>query len=653
MTHEKYIEALAKLNVWAHAYYVLDTPLATDDEYDTLYHEVLAFEKENPSLLSDESPTQRVGGAVLDSFKKGAHIERMWSLEDVFNKDELSAWVERIYKSFPDATFICDPKFDGASLNLLYEDGKLKQALTRGDGFIGEDVTQNAKTIRSIPLAIPFKESIEIRGEVVIFKDDFEKINSERLKQNLQPFANPRNAAAGSLRQLDSAITAKRKLHFIPWGIGENPLKIDSFFDAMSEICEYGFKAHGLRQKCISIEQIEHAYERLVHKRDSHHIMLDGMVVRVDNLGYCKELGYTIKAPRFACAYKFPAIEKRARLISISLQVGRSGVITPVANLEPVEIDGAVVSRATLHNFDEIARLDIREGDFVSIIRSGDVIPKIIRAFKESRDGSEREIMRPNVCPECGGELLVEEVLIKCQNLSCPARIKNSLIHFASKKCLNIEGLGERIVEQLFLAGLIKEFENIFALNMDSLLMLEGFKEKKAQNLLDSIETVKGCELWRFINALGIEHIGEGAAKRLSSEFGLRFFEASEIEIVQRDGFGEEMARSLVEFGRVNGARIKRLLEIIKPKIPAKIEAASDSPIFGKSFVITGTLSRSRDEVAARLESLGAKVVSSVSKKTDFVLYGDAAGSKLDKAQSLGISCITEAELSMIVPLWG
>jgi DNA ligase (NAD+) len=376
--------------------------------------------------------------------------------------------------------------------------------------------------------------------------------------------------------------------------------------------------------------------------------MLDGMVVRVDEIAYQRELGYTIKAPRFACAYKFPAIEKKARLLSITLQVGRSGVVTPVANLEPVEIEGAMISRATLHNFDEIKRLDVREGDWVSLIRSGDVIPKIIQPFAHLRSGEEKPLSRPTHCPECGSELLVEEVLIKCQNLSCPARIKNSLIHFASKKALNIDGLGEKIIEQLFEAGLIKEFEDLFSLTKESLLSLEGFKEKKAQNLLDAIQGVRGCDLWRFINALGIEHIGEGAAKKLSHAFGLAFHLQNHEAIIALEGFGEEMAQSLLEFCRVNHGRIEHLLELIKPLAPMQL-TPQDSPIAGKSFVITGTLSAPREHFVELLTSLGAKVVSSVSKKSDFLLYGESAGSKLEKARELGVRCVNEEELREIL----
>ncbi len=648
MNPDQYSQAIERLNAWAHAYYVLDAPLATDEEYDQLYHEALAFERQNPERIHPASPTQRIGGAPLEGFQKASHLERMWSLEDVFDFGELKSWAERLYKQFPHATFVCDPKFDGASLNLLYEEGRLVRAATRGDGLIGEDVTQNARTIPSIPLSIPLLERIEIRGEVVIPKEDFEKLQEERLRENESPFANPRNAAAGSLRQLDPAITAKRKLRFIPWGVGAHPFRTGSFFEIMKSLESYGFIRSPERTRCHNIHEIERVYTLLVSERSTHPVMLDGMVVRVDEIAYQRELGYTIKAPRFACAYKFPAIEKKARLLSITLQVGRSGVVTPVANLEPVEIEGAMISRATLHNFDEIKRLDVREGDWVSLIRSGDVIPKIIQPFAHLRSGEEKPLSRPTHCPECGSELLVEEVLIKCQNLSCPARIKNSLIHFASKKALNMDGLGEKIIEQLFEAGLIKEFEDLFSLTKESLLSLEGFKEKKAQNLLDAIQGVRGCDLWRFINALGIEHIGEGAAKKLSHAFGLAFHLQNHEAIIGLEGFGEEMAQSLLEFCRVNHERIEHLLGLIEPLAPMQL-TPQDSPIAGKSFVITGTLSAPREHFVELLTSLGAKVVSSVSKKSDFLLYGESAGSKLEKARELGVRCVNEEELGEIL----
>lgn len=640
---QDYSLMVEKLQKMAYAYYVLDDPIATDEEYDLLYHKVKEFEESNPHLINPSSPTQRVGDIPLEEFEKNTHLQRMWSLDDVFNPQELQEWVNRIYKSYPNATFVCSPKFDGASLNLCYENGLLQSATTRGDGIQGELVTQNAKTIHSIPLQIPYLGKIEIRGEVVITKKNFEKINAERLENNENLFANPRNAAAGSLRQLDSKIASKRKLNFIPWGSGFNQSNSESFYELLREIFSYGFFTPPFLKHCKNIEEIEEAYQKILSYRDSYPMMLDGMVVIVDEIPIQKQLGFTIKSPRFSCAYKFPAIEKSSKILDITLQVGRSGVITPVAELEPVEIEGAMISRATLHNFSEIERKDIRIGDQVIIIRSGDVIPKIIKPLSALRNGSEKPIIKPTHCPICSSELLIEEKFIKCQNLSCEARVKESLAHFVSKKALNIDGLGEKIVFQLFDEGLIHTLKDFYSLKKEDLLKLEGWKEKKAQNALEGIAQTQGVELWRLINALGIEHIGEGASKKLQNTFGLEVFEKSFEDFIHIDGFGEEMAKSMAEFISVNAREIQTLLSIIQPSIPNKTLPTS-SIFLGKSIVLTGTMSKDREAIKAELESLGAKVSSSVSKKTDYVIYGESAGSKLAKAQELGVKCLNEKE---------
>lgn len=638
-----YLEKLQQLKAMAYAYYVLDNPIATDEEYDILYHQIQAYEDQNPHLIDPSSPTQRVGDTPLDEFTKNPHLERMWSLDDLFNDQDLQEWMDRIYKTHPHSSFVCSPKFDGASLNLCYEDGLLVSATTRGDGQIGELVTQNAKTIHSIPLTIPIKSQIEIRGEVIIDKTHFESLNAMRLNQGENLFANPRNAAAGSLRQLDSQIVAKRKLKFIPWGLGSNYLDSVSFFDTLNQVFESGFLKPPFVKHCKTMDEIKACYQEILSNRDSYPIMLDGMVIVVDEIPTQKTLGFTIKSPRFACAYKFPAIEKHSIINSITLQVGRTGVITPVAELEPVEIEGAMIARATLHNFSEIAKKDIRIGDHVIVIRSGDVIPKIIKPLVPLRNGNETPIIAPSHCPICQSELLVEEKFIKCQNLTCPARIQESLAHFVSKKALNIEGLGGKIIQQLYLSGLVQNLEDIYALTKEDLLKLEGWKDKKAQNTLEGIAKTKGIELWRFINALGIEHIGEGASKKLQNTFGLDLFSKSKEDFLSLDGFGEEMAESLNEFIQINQTKITRLLDLIQPKC-AKSSISSSHQLFGKSIVLTGTMSKDRATIKALLESLGAKVSSSVSKKTDFVLYGDNAGSKLSQAQDLQIQCLSENE---------
>ena len=645
MNFDDYKKAVEKLNLYSHHYYVLDDPLTTDEVYDKLYHEVVEYEISNHDKILQNSPTQRVGDIVSDGFVKAPHLTRMWSLEDIFDAEDLQKWLTKTYKLDKNISFYCEPKYDGASLNLIYENGELIQGITRGDGTIGELITQNVKTIRSVPLTIAHKEKIEIRGEVVIFKDEFEKINNERLKKGEAVFANPRNAAAGSLRQLDSSITAARNLVFLPYGVGENSLPHKLLSEKMDYIYELGFRKPPQRSTCKGFDEIETIYEVMKRDRDSYSMMLDGMVIKVDEIASQIDMGYTVKVPRFAVAYKFPAVEKITTLKEIVLQVGRSGAVTPVAIVEPTDIDGVIVERATLHNFDEIDRKDIRIHDKVIILRSGDVIPKIIKVLTHERDGSQVPYIRPTLCPVCSSELLDEGVLLKCQNLTCEARIVNSIIYFASKPCLNIDGLGNKIVEALFTSGLVKSVVDLFDLTLDKLLFLEGFKEKKSQNLLNSLENAKGCEYWRFINSLGIEHVGEVASKTLSENFGSSFIDATKEQIVTCDGIGEEMAESVLEFVRVNRDTIQTLQDILKPLEPIQKEEAQENPFKAKTVVLTGTMSQSRGEIKDILEYLGAKVSGSVSKKTDFVIYGEDAGSKYDKAMDLGVKCITEEEM--------
>ena len=644
MTQKEYKEALKKLNRYAHAYYVLDNPIATDEEYDILYHEVLLFEKENPDKVDKDSITQRVGGEILEGFVKSEHILRMWSMEDVFNEQDLDEWINRVKKTKDDFTFYCEPKFDGASLNLIYENGKLKEAITRGDGNVGENVTINAKTIRSIPLNINYSGLIEIRGEIVIRKDDFEKLNNQRQKDNESLFANPRNAAAGSLRQLDSKITASRKLVFYPWGIGKNSLEHTLLSQKMDFVYSLGFLEPPMRTITKDVEKVHELYNSFIEKRDEIAMMMDGMVVKIDEIALEEELGYTVKYPRWMVAFKFPAIEKSTKIKDVTLQVGRTGVVTPVAEVEAIDIEGVCVERATLHNFDEIKRKDIKIGDFVTIIRSGDVIPKIIKVQIEKRDGTQKSISRPINCPVCGSELLDEGILIKCQNLLCDARVENSIIYFASKQALNIDGLGKEIVRTLYRAGIIKNILDIFSIKKEELLKLEGFKEKKAQNLIDAIENTKGAELWRFINSLGIEHIGEVASKKISENFGEDFLYVDEEKLNNIDGFGTEMIASFMEFLHVNKELILKLLKIIEPKTP-EIKEIKDNPLKNKVIVLTGSMSKSRDSIKEILESFGAKITSSVSKKTDLVVFGADAGTKYEKAKSLGIKLVGENEL--------
>jgi len=644
MTNNQYLENVEQLKKWAHAYYVDDNPIATDEEYDKLYHEVLDYETANPSVAAQDSPTKRVGGVVRDEFSKAKHIKRMWSMEDVFNTEEVVEWLERVKKNVGECTYFCEPKFDGASMNLLYEDGKLVRAITRGDGVVGEEVTDNVRTIRSVPLSIDYDGLIEIRGEVVIRKDDFEIINRERLDENEQPFANPRNAAAGSLRQLDSSITAKRRLVFYPWGLGENTLTQKRLSQKMDYVYDLGFLEPPHAQECNSIEEIEAFYHKLISLRDEIPMMMDGMVLKVDEVNLQEDLGYTVKVPKWMCAYKFPAVEKVTKVNAITLQVGRTGVITPVAEVEPVEVEGAMIARATLHNFDEIERKGLMVGDSVILIRSGDVIPKITKVLVDRRNGSEGVIERPTECPTCNQELLDEGTLIKCQNLDCPDRVVNSIIHFAKKGCMNIDGLGSKIVELLVKEGKIKDILGLYHLEFSDLEGMEGFKEKRINNLIDAIAETKGVPLFRLINAMGIEHIGEVASKSLALEFGLGVVDVTLEQVVAIDGIGEEMANSLLEFMRVNHDFVFKLFEEVQPTVEEKVEAV-ENPFKDKTVVLTGTMSVSRGVIKEMLEGLGAKVSGSVSKKTDFLVYGEEAGSKLTKAEGLGVTTLTEDEM--------
>lgn len=644
MTNEQYQEKNQLLKKWAHAYYVEDNPVATDEEYDRLYHEVLDYETANPSEIAEDSPTKRVGGVVRDEFSKAKHIKRMWSMEDVFTTEEVQEWLDRTVKNVGECEYFCEPKFDGASMNLLYENGKLVRAITRGDGVIGEEVTDNVRTIRSVPLSIAYEGQIEIRGEVVIRKDDFEIINKERFEEGEPPFANPRNAAAGSLRQLDSTVTAKRRLVFYPWGLGENSLEQAKLSQKMDFVYDLGFLEPPYAQECKNIEEIEVFYHKLIALRDEIPVMMDGMVLKVDEVSLQEDLGYTVKVPKWMCAYKFPAVEKVTKVNAITLQVGRTGVITPVAEVEPVEVEGAMIARATLHNFDEIERKGLMIGDSVILIRSGDVIPKITKVLDDRRDGSEVVIERPTACPTCQSEVLDEGTLIKCQNMDCPDRVINSIIHFAKKGCMNIDGLGSKIVEILVKEEKIQDILGLYHLKFEDLEGMEGFKEKRITKLLQAIAATKGVPLYRLLSAMGIEHIGEVASKSLALEFGLGIVDATLEEIVAIDGIGEEMANSLLEFMRVNYDFVLKLFEDIQPKVEEKVEA-EENPFKDKTVVLTGSMSVSRGVVKEMLEKLGAKVSGSVSKKTDYVVYGEDAGSKLTKAESLGVNTLTEDEM--------
>lgn len=644
MDYEQYLEKVSLAKKYVKAYYVDDKPLASDEEYDKLLRELKDFESKNESLISKDSPTQYIGSVIQSEFKKIRHLKKMWSMEDVFDEEELRAWAKR---ARCEKGFFVEAKFDGASLNLLYEDGKLISGATRGDGEVGEDISLNVLEIDNIPKTIAYKGKIEIRGEVLILKDDFEALNESRAKEAQSLFANPRNAASGSLRQLDTSITRARKLKFYPWGVGEHSLNFKKHSEIMDFIRALGFLKDDFIRLCENLDEVLKAYKELLALRDKKPMMMDGMVVRIDDLALCESLGYTVKFPRFMAAFKFPALEKSTKLLGVNLQVGRSGLVTPVAVLEPVELDGVRVSSASLHNFDEIARLDIRINDYVAVIRSGDVIPKITNVYKDRREGKELLISRPKLCPVCESELLDEGILIRCQNLNCEARLVNSIIYFVSKRCMNIDGLGESIVELLYKHKKISSIESIYSLKYSDFENLEGFKDKKINNLLSSIEASKDNELFKFISALGIEHIGEVAAKKIASCFSFEWLDKKKEDFESLEGFGEQMALSLEDFLAINKERILHFYSILRLKNTQ--QESKTSSFTAKIVVITGTLSKPRDEFKALLESMGAKVSSSISAKTDFLLCGKDAGSKLEKAKALGIKILSEEEFNSLL----
>lgn len=691
-SHEEYLESIKTLNLYAKHYYELDDPIASDFEYDMLYKAVKLYEENNIDKIAKDSPTQRVGDKILKDFSKNKHKKRMWSLEDVFSYDDLCEWLTklsnailRIQKNSITPTlfdtdidqtdsidintlhFCISPKYDGMSLNLLYENGILQSATTRGDGEVGELVTQNAKTLHSLPHTIPFKGSIEIRGEVVLSKENFAKLNEERERNKESLFANPRNAAAGSMRQLDSNLTKERNLSFVAWGIGSvdmkelekyakksNPDFNDTlgFYDMLMLLPEFGFSPFRYLEK-VNAESIEREYQKILNDRDNYPFMLDGFVIVLDDLALQDKLGFTQKAPRFACAYKFPATEVVINIESITPQVGRTGIITPVANFKPTPLDGAFISRATLHNYKEIEQKDIRIRDYCLLVRSGDVIPKITKVLHERRKGDEIKIVKPTHCPICSHELSYEDIYIYCTNPNCDAIIKAKLIHFASKKCMDIDGLGSSIIELLVDNGVIKECKDIYSLKEEDFLRFEGFKEKRAQNLINAIkDSVENREFWRFIHALGILHIGEVASKKLA-DYGYEIFDYDIEKLQEIEGFGKDMAQSFYDFCTHNKDFINEMQEILKPQLQniQTTQVNTDSIFYQKTCVITGTFTLSRDSIKARLEMLGAKVSSSISTKTDFLIAGEKAGSKLSKAKELGIKIIESSELAQILEI--
>ncbi|MCM3570214.1 NAD-dependent DNA ligase LigA [Neobacillus mesonae] len=646
------------LNQYGYEYYVLDKPSVPDAEYDRLMQELIVLEEQFPELKTPDSPTVRVGGSVLDMFEKVEHRIPMLSLGNAFNEQDLRDFDRRVRQSVGDhVSYVCELKIDGLAVSLRYEDGLFVQGSTRGDGTIGEDISENLKTIKSVPLRLKEPISIEVRGEAFMPKRSFEALNEARRERGEEQFANPRNAAAGSLRQLDPKIAASRRLDTFLYAIG-NPevIRASTHSGGLDYLDKLGFKTNKERRKCASIDDVIEYVNGWVEKRPHLPYEIDGIVVKVDSLAQQEELGTTAKSPRWAIAYKFPAEEVVTTLLNIELSVGRTGVITPTAILTPVKVAGTTVQRASLHNEDLIREKDIKIGDKVVIKKAGDIIPEVVNVLADQRTGEEVDFHMPTHCPECESELvrLDGEVALRCINPKCPAQIREGLIHFVSRDAMNIDGLGEKVISQLFKEKLINDVADIYRLTREQLLALERMGEKSVSNLLAAIEASKSNSLEKLLFGLGIRHVGAKAAKTLALEFGSmdQLASASKEELIAINEIGDKMADSIVSFFEQEEA--KELIQELKsfgvnmeykgakPVSPAE----SDSIFAGKTVVLTGKLEQlTRNEAKEKIEALGGNVAGSVSKKTHLVVAGSDAGSKLAKAQELGIEVWDEEKM--------
>lgn len=644
-------------------YYQLDDPEISDREYDLLMRELQELEKQYPDADISSSPTQRVGAAPLDKFKSVSHLTPMLSLANAFSETDILDFDDRIKKllsSEDSVTYVAEPKIDGIAVNLLYENGSLITGSTRGDGASGEDITLNIRTISSVPLiikstgAVPAPGRFEVRGEVYLETKAFRRLNERRTENGEAPFANPRNAAAGSLRQLDSRVTARRPLDIFCYAIGfSDQMILKSHWEVLQALNEWGFKTNPLSVRLQGIDECLDYYRKLVSMRDDLPYEIDGMVVKVDSLTMQQRIGAVSRSPRWAIACKFMAVQEVTVVERIDVQVGRTGVLTPVAVMKPVRVGGVVVSRATLHNQDEVLKKDVRVGDTVLIQRAGDVIPEIVKVIFEKRTGEERMFAMPSVCPECGSEVvrLEGEVAHRCIGLSCPAQIKQHIRHYASRNGMDIEGLGEKLSSALVDNGLIKDPSDLYYLTKEDLINMERMGDKSAINLLSSIERSKTPSMGKFIFALGIRHVGEHLAKVISSRYADidGFMHARPEELLALHEVGPEVANSITRFieNPSNIAVMEKLKKAgIKPiAAPSKAVFSNNAGLSGKIFVFTGTLSRlTRNEAKAIVESLGGKISESVSKKTDYVIAGESPGSKYDKALELGITIMDEEE---------
>ncbi|EAE6663306.1 NAD-dependent DNA ligase LigA [Listeria monocytogenes] len=660
---KRYEELINILDQYSYDYYVIDNPTVEDAEYDQKMQELLKIEEAHPKWVTPESPSKRVGGEVLEGFKKVAHDTPMLSLANAFNQEDLADFDRRIRdKVGDDIAYMCELKIDGLAVSLQYENGKYKQGATRGDGTIGEDITANLRTIRSIPMKLQKDYSIEVRGEAFMPKRSFQKLNEIREEEGQMLFANPRNAAAGSLRQLDTKIAASRNLDIFLYAVADfGEMGVETHSAGLDMLETLGLKVNKERRLCNSLEEVYAYIDEWTEKRAGLAYDIDGIVLKLNNLEQQRQMGTTVKSPRWSIAYKFPAEEVPTKLLDIELNVGRTGVVTPTAVLEPVRVAGTTVSRASLHNEDLITEKDIRIGDTVLIKKAGDIIPEVIKSITEERSGSEKPFHMPKNCPTCDSELvrLEEEVALRCINPKCPAQIKEGLIHFVSRNAMNIDGLGEKVIIQLFSQHLIKDVADLFFLSKEKLLELERMGEKSVTNLLASIEASKQNSLEKLLFGLGIRHVGAKAAKSLAIHFDTmdNLKVADKETLTSINDIGEKMADSIVTY--FANEEVHDLLEELKRAgvnmtyTGPKLEDMSEEELVfaGKTVVLTGKLGKlTRNDAKALIESLGGNVSGSVSKKTDVVVAGSDAGSKLAKAEELAIPIWSEEDLIEYLP---
>ena len=650
---DRMLELVKLLNQYAHEYYTTDNPSVSDSEYDKLYHELLDLEKQYPEFVQPDSPTHRVGGKVLEGFEKYQHQYPLYSLQDAFSREELDVFDALIRKDFPDVSYLCELKIDGLSISLMYEKGILVAGATRGDGSVGENITENLKRVKDIPLKLPSEVDMTVRGECYMPRSSFDAVNQLRQENGEPEFANPRNAAAGTLRQLDTAIVAKRNLATFLYQEA-SPTSATSQEAVLNQLSKNGFSVNERHILAHSMDEAWQFIEEINQEREQLPYDIDGVVIKVNDLVVQEELGFTVKAPKWAIAYKFPAEEKEAQLLSVDWTVGRTGVVTPTANLTPVQLAGTTVSRATLHNVDYIAEKDIRKDDTVIVYKAGDIIPAVLRVVESKRQSKEK-LEIPKNCPSCNSELIhfEDEVALRCINPRCPAQIKEGLIHFASRDAMNITGLGPAVVEKLFDQQLVNDVAGIYRLTVEDLLQLENFKEKSANKLYTAIQASKENSAENLLFGLGIRHVGSKASQILLEHFHdlEQLAKAKREEIAALDSLGMVIAESLSSYFAQEGTHI--LLSELKEAglnftyLGEKV--AADAALSGLTVVLTGKLERlNRSEAKAKLESLGAKVTSSVSKKTSLVVAGADAGSKLTKAQELGIDIRDEIWLESL-----